>query len=289
MLKKYIALLLCILLSSGTLYSQVPRGSGDKELFQEVEKAYKDKDFKACVHKAEDYMTKFPWGPDKIDVLLYNGLSLIQINRINDAIMVFEDLEQSYPDYEKNDKIKYTLGKLYIKKDDKDNARVLLTSLVDRYPKSSYTPQANKLLDQIGRLPKEKVVEKEIDVSDPAYKGAELESRYSFTKITWTKIAGTTSLITAGVFYLMGYTKQQDADNIYDVQYQNAGTEEDAERFFKAADDASEQAAQFKTISLIAACSGVTFLALDYIFFGRIKVLVTPTQQSLNINLKTRF
>ena len=157
MLKKYIALLLCFLLCSGTLLAQAPGVGGDQQLFKLVEKAYKDNDFDGCVTHAEEYLNKFPFASKKMEVTLYKGLSLIKLKKLDEAMVVFEDMDQSFPDYEKNDKIKYTLGKLYYKTGNTENAKDILNNLIELYPASQYTPKAKTLLELMGEdIPEKK-------------------------------------------------------------------------------------------------------------------------------------
>lgn len=294
MLKKITAVILCILLNSYILYAQAPQIDleMEKKSFQQVKKSYEEKDLKNCVFHAEDYLINFPFSSNKLQVMLYHGLSLIKLERMEDAMIVFEDIDVSYPTYEKNDKIKYTLGKLYYKIEENVNAKLILKNLLDLYPESEYADKSRQILNNIETDEKKKKAEElkkkeTYKLSDKSSESS--KSFYALGKFTWTKLACGTCLIISPIFYFMGRSKQKYADDVYNIQYLNTANSAAASLYFNNAEKASEDAALYKNIALGSLAGAITFFALDYIWVGRIHVSASGITHSWNLNLKTRF
>lgn len=288
MIRKFIAIICCLSLFSITLTAQAPpqvNFEDDDALFKQVEENYNQNKFEDCILTAEDHINKYPFSVHKMNALLYQGLSLIKLNRIQEARIIFEDLDLSYPHYEKNDKIKYTLAKLYLKIGDKESADMILNNLVELYPNSEYAEKAKGLSDNV----KQEIKQEEEKEEQEEKKLDALDTEYSFTKISWTKITAGAFLLTAPVLYLIGDARQKDADNIYNIQYLNTDDPVLAQQFYDNANKASEEATLYKNLAIGAAGTAVGLLVLDYFFFGRIPVIATADQHSYNIQLKIRF
>ncbi|MBW6512941.1 MAG: outer membrane protein assembly factor BamD [Desulfuromonadaceae bacterium] len=110
----------------------------------------------------EDFIRKYPNDPNVAqaaqlalrartrlaDHEVYVGRFYLQRKHYQPAIQRLENILTRFPDYYYRDEAFFFLGRAYLAAGQTENARQILTQLVEEFPTSTYFAKANKLLDQ---------------------------------------------------------------------------------------------------------------------------------------------
>lgn len=272
-MKKIIFLVLIIVCFSVSLYSQ----TGDN--YNKIVQLFKENNFQEVVTEAQVYLKSFPASENAKKVKLYMGISYIRLKENDMAIQVFEEHNSDYPDFEKNEQVKYLVGKLYYDKGDYMKSKAVLNEQLKKYPGGEYALKAAEILKSIESKSKQ---QKLPELKQASRESPSARTTYSFTKITWTKIASATCLVASPVFFLMGNNYETKADDTYNNNYMKATTAADATSSYNQVDDYAQKSATFKNASWISLAAGVSFFAVDFFFTGRIAVSATDKRVSLH-------
>lgn len=271
MLKKNILLITLILLY-GKLFAQ------GADNYNRIIQLFKENNFQEVVTEAQVYLKNFPASENAKKVKLYMGISYIRLKENDMAIQVFEEHNSDYPDFEKNEQVKYLVGKLYYDKGDYVKSKAVLNDQLKKYPGGEYALKAAEILKSIESKSKQ---QKLPDLKQTSGEPSSARTTYSFTKITWAKIASATCLVASPVFFLMGSNYETKADDTYNNNYMKATTAADATSSYNQVDDYAQKSATFKNASWISLAAGVSFFAVDFFFTGRIAVSATDKRVSL--------
>lgn len=256
----------------------------DMDPYNQIINHFNENNFEDVITLSQSYIKNYPHSENIKKVKLYLGISYLKLNDTDNAIKTFQEHNTQYPTFEKNEQVRYLIGKLYYDKNDYAESKKVLNEMLKKYPSGDYSVKGKELLTQIK-------LEEDLKKSTPTQvskkqniKKTELsdKSKYSITKLTWTKAASASCLIASPILFVLGNNYQKDADNIYNNNYKNATTSVDATKYYNQVDENSVKAANYKTMSLVALSTGVGFFVVDYFFTGRIKVAGTDKQVSLN-------
>ena len=260
--------------------------------FEQITKEFKDNNFQQVITLSQDFLKKYPTSENAQKVKLYMGISYLKLNDNDNAIQVFQEHIIQYPNFDKNEQVRFLIGKLYFTKGDYASAKKALNEMMTRYPNGEYTQKAKDLLDQMDKTPapqQQTTPQTTPQTTEPNPNTpvkvtalATEQSEYSWTKMTWTKIASAACIIASPIFLLIGSHDQSNGDSIYNNNYLNATTSADATSYFNQATSDSKNAATMKTMSIVSLGAGIGLFALDYFVTGRVSVMTTGKQVSLN-------
>jgi TolA-binding protein len=236
---------------------------------KKISQLFKDGQYQDVIIQVQEYVKNYPNSEQVKGLKLFMGMSYIKTGKNNLAVQLFEQHNADYPDFEKNEQVKYLIGKLYYDSGEYDKSQSMLNEQLSAYPGGEYKAKAMELL-------------KSIDQKKKASTHGPVNSTYSITKITWTKVATFSCLVASPLFLLVGNDYGTKADNIYNTSYKNALSPEDAQKYFSQVKQYNSDAETFKNLSWISLVAAVGFFAVDYFSTGRVILTATDKQVSLS-------
>jgi tetratricopeptide (TPR) repeat protein len=136
-------LFLSISLSTFCLFAQTENPANT------ITQLFKDGRYQDVIVQVQEYVKNNP-GSENIKIFkLYMGIAYVKTMKYDMAIKVFEEHNADYPDFSKNEQVKYLIGKLYYDKGEYEKARVMLNIQLQEYPSGEYGPKASELLNSI--------------------------------------------------------------------------------------------------------------------------------------------
>ncbi len=249
--------------------------SNPDELYNDILKTYKSGDYVKCIDLSKKFIKTYKTDERKEQVLMILGIAFAKIGNTEKAVKILKYHDKKFPEFNKNDKIELLLGKLYYNTKDYNNAEDILNKLISIHKDSKYVPTAEAMLAKIRNKNSNTGINKnKITVSKVPAKS---QTEYSWRKITWAKIGAGICLIAAPVFYLLGNSAQETADSIYNNDYLNASTSDDAVLYYNQAVDNDEKAALYNNLAIASFIAGAGFFAFDYFSLSRINISATHT------------
>jgi tetratricopeptide (TPR) repeat protein len=251
------------------------------QTISDIKNAYQQEDYNKCIQLADSFINKNPNSPDIPTALYLKGGAEMKIENFNNAIESFTKIINKYPNFSKIDQILYFRAYSYYKAGFETEAKNDINNLKTKYPNSQYIPKADALLAEMNSIG----TEEDLDIGSTSSYSTKKAEKYSWTKITWTKIAAGTTLIASPIFLIMANSAQKDADSLYDNKYMKATSESEAILYWNQVTDKDKEAANLKTFSLISFMAGIGFFALDYFVFGKVPAKSVSYSTTEKINL----
>ncbi|MBN1898693.1 MAG: outer membrane protein assembly factor BamD [Spirochaetes bacterium] len=121
----------------------------EKKLFRKIIISYKHKSYKNCIKYSGQYIRMYPKGENIIMVKLVLANSHLNTGEKAKAIEILKAHNLDYPDYEKNDQVKFLLGKLYYKEKQYKDSKTILKEIIVSFPESSYVSEASNIIEHI--------------------------------------------------------------------------------------------------------------------------------------------
>ena len=221
----------------------------EADSFKQIILNYKQQNYAACVQNSKKFIGAYRSSSKMESVLLLMGLSYKELN-------------------------------------EKDNAIKVLKIFLQKYPNSKYASKAQTELDTLQRPVEEDDLSfllGEESYDSPAARST--KTRYSFSKLSWTKFASGACLIAFPVFLVMGNNAQKEADKIYNEEYMLAETAPLTTAKYGEVEALDKTAANYKNLSLASLVLGTGFLIAEIVSVGRIQVSPRKGAYSMSYNI----
>lgn len=102
-----------------------------------------------AMHRLADLLLDYG---EELEMKLVDKNEIAEIEEYSEAIIIYEDLLSTYPNYPATDQVLYQLARSYDKKGDVDKTIYLLSNLVSEYPDSQHISEAQFRLGELNFL-----------------------------------------------------------------------------------------------------------------------------------------